>query len=333
MPSTFVVFHRFRSCAQGGFRLKAGCLLVILCATTCFAQAPASPVPALGAAIPAIPEPQTCSLPAGAASLNLQPPAEAASTLLGLYNEQARAVRSLAARVQIVFRPGPSHPEREKYSHEIDALLFAQQPASLRLLSQAPFIGRVIFDLATDGNKFELMIPSRHEFLYGEAAGKRKLPRPMDAIRPQEVLDLFLWPELDAIAGNPAGAQESVQSGKRVYQLVVQRRNGGEPLEETIVFDSQTLRVAQIEMRGPEKNLISTVRYGEWLADSPRPGGEGACLPRHLWINHPKEDFNFEIVVGRLDVKQQIPSDRFHVQPVSGVRLINLDQTTTLQSK
>lgn len=331
MSSTFVAFHRFRSRVHGGFRLRAGCFLAILCATPCFAQVPTPPPPAPAAANTAVPEPQTCSLPAGAALLNSQPPAEAAATLLGLYNQQARAVRSLVARVQIVFTPGPSHPEPKKYPHEIDALLLAQQPGALRLLSQAPFIGRVLFDLATDGHKFQLMIPSRHEFLYGEAVSERKLPRPMDAIRPQEVLDLFLWPELDAGAENSAGAYESVQSGKRVYRLVVQRRNGREPLEETIVFDSQTLRVAQIETRGPEKNLISTVRYGEWLADTPRPGAEGACFPRHLWINHPKEDFKLEIVVDRLDVKQQIPSDRFHVQPEPGVQLINLDQTTNLQ--
>jgi len=328
MLSIFVAFHRFRSRAHGVFRIQAGSLVVLLCATTGFAQAPALPVPAPGAATT---EPQACALPADPAPLRSQPPAEAASTLLGLYNQQARAVRSLVARVQIVFRPGPSHPEREKYSHEIDALLFAQQPGSLRLLSQAPFLGRVLFDLATDGKQFQLMIPSRHEFLYGEAAGERKLPKPMDAIRPQEVLELFLWPELDAGAGNPAGVQQSVQSGQRVYRLVVQRRNGGEPLEETIVFDSQSLRVAQIEMRGAEKNLISTVRYGEWLADAPRPGVEGACFPRHLWINHPKEDFKFEIVVDRMDGKRPIPSDRFHVQPVPGVQLINLDQTISWQ--
>ena len=250
---------------------------------------------------------------------------EIAKRLIEAFNSQSRAVNSIDANVQVVPMPGPSYGDQAQYSHEIDAILFAARPGSIRLLAQAPFIGRTLFDLASDGDKFQIAVPSRHEFLIGRYGDTGHSSQPLENIRPQHLLDALIWPALsdDEAVRLSSPSREDGSS----YNLVVSRKGAAGPQSErAISFDGKTLRVQRMEIYGAEGNLVSEIHFEQWMNVSADAGGnKDVCSPRHISIRRPAEDYRLEIQVTRIGVNAELGRERFHLAIAPGMRPVNLD--------
>jgi hypothetical protein len=245
--------------------------------------------------------------------------------LVAIYNDQARSVRSLVAGVDMVANAGPSYGEEAKHSHEVGGLLIAQRPASLRLLAEVPFAGKRLFDLASDGKTFQMLIPSRHQFLIGQNASAGHSSKPFENLRPQHILDAMIWPELSSSSN--VRLNELTGSGEEPYRLTVMRMEGEDwEADRAIFLDRTTIRIQRIEIYDSNERLVSEIRYAKWTPVLPEAGGSSdACFPRHIWINRPPEDYQLGILVTRIGLNQELPLDRFHLQPQAGVQLIYLD--------
>jgi hypothetical protein len=80
--------------------------------------------------------------------------------------------------------------------HEVKAFLQASRPYNIRMIGQVPVIGKTVFDMASDGQNFEVSIPSKNKFLVGPVSLDRSSSKPIENLRPQHLLDALLWPEI-----------------------------------------------------------------------------------------------------------------------------------------
>jgi hypothetical protein len=109
------------------------------------------------------------------------------------YNRQAQAIQTLNAGVAMKLTSGSAYSGVIEQYHEVNGFILAARPANIRVIGQAPVIGKNIFDMVSDGKTFEISIPSKHKFVTGPVNLQRPSAKPIENLRPQHLTDALLW--------------------------------------------------------------------------------------------------------------------------------------------
>lgn len=264
--------------------------------------------------------------------------------LLGAYNAIARNTKTLNATVELKPTAGSAYSGVIDEYHEVKAFLLAARPAEIRMIGEAPIIGKTVFDMASDGETFRVSIPSKNKFLVGPVATERSSAKPIENLRPQHLLDALLWPE---IRKEEAVTLIEFNNEKgRYYVLTVLR--GGYQLEvlREIWFDRANLQVARIQSFGPKGVLLSDVSFDDWQPVDSSAAGRGnttaaaapssvpaattpptpalPSFPRAIRIERPHDDYTLEMQVTKIALNEDIPADRFKLEQPSGSELVHV---------
>lgn len=270
--------------------------------------------------------------------------------LLAAYNAIARNMKTINATVELRPTAGSRYSGVIEEYHEVKAFLLAERPAEVRMIGQAPVIGKTVFDMASDGDAFRVSIPTKNKFLVGSVAGERNSAKPIENLRPQHLLDALLWPEIrkeEAVTMREFNNEQG-----RYYVLTVLR--GGYQLEvlREIWFDRANLQVAHILNYGPKGTLLSDVSFSDWepldnsstspsaaltapaasnasAATAPTSTPGITSFPRNILIDRPHDDYKLELQVAKVAVNEEIPTDRFKLEQPPGSELIHVGETGT----
>jgi len=258
--------------------------------------------------------------------------------LLGAYNAIARNTKTLNATVELKPTAGSRYSGVIDEYHEVKAFLLAARPAEIRMIGQAPVIGKTVFDMASDGDTFRVSIPTKNKFLVGSVAGEKNSAKPIENLRPQHLLDALLWPEIrkeEAVTMREFNNEQG-----RYYVLTVLR--GGYQLEvlREIWFDRSNLQVSRIETFGPKGTLLSDVSFADWqpldnaapasstaAASPPPPAPAVNAFPRTISVQRPHDDYKLDLQVTKVAVNEEIPADRFKLEQPAGAELVRVGET------
>src|SRR5258706_13097039 len=149
--------------------------------------------------------------------------------LVARYNEQARAVQTLQATVDLVPSTGSTYSGVIEDYHDVPGFILAKRPATVRVIGQAPVVAKNIFDMVSDGETFRIFIPSKNTFLVGSTSPARASKKPIENLRPHTVVDALLWPELPA--GENVLIEQFDADPNRYYILTVLRQADGSKFE------------------------------------------------------------------------------------------------------
>jgi hypothetical protein len=248
--------------------------------------------------------------------------------LLEAYNLIARGTKTLNATVEMKPIAGSQYSGVIDEYHEVKAFLLATRPALIRVIGQAPVIGTTVFDMASDGETFRVLIPSKKKFLVGPVAVERISSKPIENLRPQHLLDALLWPEIHK--AESVTLREFNDENARYYILTVLR--GGYQVEvlREIWFDRSTLQVARLQNFGPKGLLLSDVRVADWQPADNAPGPNGVAtpsnatpsFPRTIRIERPHDDYKLDLQVTKVTVNEEIPAERFKLEQPAGMELV-----------
>jgi len=106
--------------------------------------------------------------------------------LINSIDEQAEAIRSLKATVDIDSSAGGMKKGHVTDYKEIRGYVLARKPDSLHMIGLMPFVRTTAFDMVSDGQDFKLWIPPKNKFVVGK--NKVVTPnadQPMENIRPE----------------------------------------------------------------------------------------------------------------------------------------------------
>jgi len=237
-----------------------------------------------------------------------------ADQLAEQYNQQARAVRSLNAGVELNPVAGSTYTGVIEDYHDVRGFILAQRPASIRMIGQAPVVAKNIFDMVSDGETFRIFIPSKNKFVVGPTVLERPAKKPIENLRPQHLLDALFWKELPA--GKPVLFEEFDAAPARYYILTQVREADGTEIARKIWFDRVDLSIARIQVYGARGRLLADIRYADW-----QPAGE-LRYPRHMWLVRPHDDYQLEVRITKLTLNEDIAADRFRLEQPPGTELV-----------
>jgi outer membrane lipoprotein-sorting protein len=257
--------------------------------------------------------------------------------LIARYNKQASAIQSLNASVTLKLTAGSAYSGVIEQYHEVNAFILAQRPASIRMIGQAPVVGKNIFDMVSDGTTFSVYIPSKNKFLTGPSNFERHADKPIENLRPQHLIDALLWAPI--ADGAPVLIEEAAGDTQRWYVLTVIRTpaTGGAAgmaagsaaanendweIASKIYFDRADLHVARIETFGAAGALVSDATYSGSI-----PAGD-STYPSSILISRPGEDYKLDIAVKKLTVNEKVESDRFVLKQPEGSDLVRVGEDT-----
>jgi hypothetical protein len=250
--------------------------------------------------------------------------------LLEKYNGVARGVRSVDATVELKPIAGSKYSGVIEEYHEVKAFLLAERPAYIRMIGQAPVIGKTVFDMTSDAESFRVSIPSKNKFLVGAISLERSSSKPIENLRPQHLLDALLWSE---IRKEEAVLFEEFNDEKaRYYVLTVLRGGYRTEILRKIWFNRADLEVARLEEFGPNGQLVSDVRYSDWeplTGDQEQSSAAASgimAFPRVIQIDRPHDDYRLDLQVTKLMLNEDIPADRFRLEQPAGSELVRVGE-------
>ena len=250
--------------------------------------------------------------------------------LLEKYNTMAKGVKSVNATLELKPTAGSNYSGVIEEYHEVKAFLLAERPAYIRMIGQAPVIGKTIFDMASDADSFRVSIPSKNKFLEGQVALERTSSKPIENLRPQHLLDALLWTEVrkeEAVL-----FEEFNDERARYYVLTVLRGGYRTEILRKIWFDRADLQVARLQEFGPRGVLQSDARFSGWeplVADQEQTAGTPpgiTSFPRVIQIVRPHDDYRLDLRVTKLMLNEDIPADRFKLEQPAGSELVRLGE-------
>jgi hypothetical protein len=249
--------------------------------------------------------------------------------LIEKYNSTAQSVKSLNATVELKPTAGSKYSGLIEEYHEVKAFLLAERPAQVRVIGQAPLIGKTIFDMASDNETFRVSIPSKNKFLVGPVALERTSSKPIENLRPQHLLDALLWPEIQK--KEAVLFEEFNDETARYYVLTVLRGGYQTEILRKTWFNRADLQVARIQTYGPKGALLSDTRFSDWQPTD-APAGQTAAaanpetFPRTIRIERPHDDYVLDLQVSKISLNENIPAERFKLEQPTGSELVRVGE-------
>jgi hypothetical protein len=246
--------------------------------------------------------------------------------LLAKYNDFAENVKSVNATVEMKPTAGSAYSGVIEDYHEVKAFVLAERPAEIRVIGQAPVIGKTIFDMTSDGQEFHVWIPSKNKFLVGKVGVEKNSAKPLENLRPQHLLNALLWPVVQK--EEPVLFEEFNDETGRYYVLTVLRGGYRMEIYRKIWFNRADLNVSRLETYGPGGILLSDVHLSDWEPLTPQEGTTGpvTTFPRSILILRPHDDYQLSMEFTNLTLNAEISADKFVLEQPAGSEQVRVGE-------
>lgn len=269
-------------------------------------------------------------------------------------------VRSLVLPVDLQFETVEAAEEGQARQYRTaQGRLLLQRPSHIRLNIEAPILSASIAEMASDGERFQLLIhPPEYRALIvgtnerdyrGEADRLDEDPElkkagPLINIRPHHFTGAFLIPPIpreDPYAtallheervvesDERPGAKPSSNVRKSYYVLTVSRLGRATPIVRYWFDRLGSLTLKRQQVYDAAGLLASDIRYGDYL---PPDSATGVAFPSRVRIERPYDEYTLSVTVrpGGTIVNRDLPETAFEVRAPEewkdSLRRIDLDE-------
>ena len=250
--------------------------------------------------------------------------------LLAVINTSAQKLQTLKADVTIDASTGGEKKGKITDYREVSGYVLVRKPSMLRMIGLVPVVRNRLFDMVSDGTRFELSIPPTSKFYVGsnQQTGKPS-SQPLENLRPQHIFDALLLRPIDpeneiAVLEYSTEMVRDPKTHKQAiapdYVVVVIRKDEqGWYLSRRIVFSRIDLLPHEqyIYNRGGQ---IATFASYEDFADH-----GGIMFPSRIEIQRPIEEYAITLNVTKLTLNQPLTDQQFVLTQPPGSKLINVD--------
>jgi hypothetical protein len=250
--------------------------------------------------------------------------------LIESVNNQAEAIRTLKATVDIDSSAGGMKKGHVTDYKEIRGYVLARKPDSLHMTGLMPFVRTTAFDMVSDGRDFKLWIPPKNKFVVGE----NQVPavnsdQPMENIRPQNIYEALLIHHIDPnteIAVKENGFETLHDAkGHRIlqpdYELTIIRRDGDQgKLSRKIIFGRTDLKPHRQFIYDDSGNVVTDAKYAEYKAY------DGVSYPSRIEIYRPQEEYDITLTMLKVEINAPLKDDQFVLQQPAGAQVVHLDR-------
>lgn len=240
--------------------------------------------------------------------------------LIARYNTIANSVTTLNATVNLKLTAGSAYSGVIEQYHEVKGFILASRPSEIRVIGQAPVVGKDIFDMVSDASTFEISIPSKNQFVTGPVNFSRKAAKPVENLRPQHILDALFWQPIPA---DCIVLLEESDDPSPAYILTIAQPAGGQTAHDwriisKISFDRTDLSVSRIQSFGDAGNEMADVRLNDWRT------ADNLAYPWRISLSRIADDYRLQVTITKLSLNEPIAAVKFHLDQPPGSKLVRV---------
>lgn len=273
-----------------------------------------------------------------------------------------RSIDSLVLRVDLQFETVDRAEEGEgRQFRTAQGRLLLSRPGRIRLNIEAPILSANIAEMASDGERFQLlihppeyraMIHGRNDESYREQTEKLdedpelEKAGPLVNIRPQHLTDAFLiapipveTPHTVAFLTEERVEEPDTRTGakkdalvRKSYHVVTALRLGRDAPSSRYWFDrGHEPKLRRQQVYGADGRLMADIRYDRYR---PGPGPDPIPMASRVRIERPYDDYALVVTVkpDGVTVNRELPDRAFLVEAPEAwgddLRVIDLDDRT-----
>jgi Domain of unknown function (DUF4292) len=250
--------------------------------------------------------------------------------LIDSINQQAKAIQSLKATVDIDTSVGGMRKGHYTDYKEIRGYVLARKPDALHMVGLMPIVRTTAFDMVSDGRDFKLWIPAKNRFVMGKnEVGTPNIDQPMENIRPQNIYEALLIQHVDAdseIAVLENGYEILHDSkGRRILQddyelTIIQKYDKGWRLARKIIFERTDLKPHRQYIYSEDGKVATDAHYAEYK------DYDGFSFPSRIEIYRPQEEYDITLNMLKVDINQPLKDEQFVLEQPSGAVVVNMDR-------
>jgi outer membrane lipoprotein-sorting protein len=248
--------------------------------------------------------------------------------LVDQLNKRWAGVDSLTATVEIRATEWKNKEGVEEDFPSCRGYIVMQKPNKVRVLGKD--FGVTIFDMASDGETFTLLIPTKSIAFTGSDNAKGTSPNPMYNLRPDFFFDATLVRGLPAddfysVTADTETIEDAAKKHLMIvpeYVLSITRHNAGSRRDtpvRVITFHRDDLMPYQQDLYDRSGNLETEVFYSKYANFG------GSKYPSIVTIKRPLEGIQISMTVEQVHENPKITDDQFQIKMPDGVKIQKLE--------
>lgn len=247
--------------------------------------------------------------------------------LLASLHAQETGIRTLNATVDV--EPSVTSAQKGEVVHyrDVRSFLLIRRPGWLRMIGLYPVVRNTAFDLTSNGEKFELYVPSKDRLVIGSAVSTKHSTSALENLRPHHILDALLWRGPDP-AREKAAIEVVDEPTMSHYVVNILATDGDGQLElvRKIWFERAGLTVDRLQTFENGGVLATDARYSNY--------GEfnGVSYPQNIVIDRPQDQYGLALTVTRLVFNEELGDEKFKMEKPEGATVVNLDAPSASSS-
>jgi len=247
--------------------------------------------------------------------------------LVDILNRRWDSLHTLTATVEIYASETKSNQGLEKDFPSSRGYILLRKPNMLRVFGT--YFGMHIFDMATNGQHFTLLIPPRNMAIEGSNTVTEKSSNPLENLRPDFFMDAIVVRGLTPDDYYAVTADSDiVEDAKRKnlytvpeYELSItrQKSDSHEQLPVRVITFHRTdmLPYAQ-QLYDRKGNLETQISYANYTTY------DGHQFPSKVTIRRPQEGIQITLTVYRVEENVKLGDEEFHVKVPPGTKIKDL---------
>jgi hypothetical protein len=196
----------------------------------------------------------------------------------------------------------------------------------LRVLGR--YFGITIFDMASDGNRFTLVIPSKNLAIEGSSMATERSANPLENLRPDDFLDAIAVRGLDPddeymVASDTETVEDATNKHLYIepeYVLSVMRRKTGHEIQpvRTVTFHRDDMLPYDQYVYDKDGVLETQIFYSGYTTFS------AGKYPSKITIKRPQDGIQIVLAVEAVHENVPAPDDQFQVKIPDGATIREL---------
>ncbi len=247
--------------------------------------------------------------------------------LVAKINQRWDAINTLTATVEIYATQTKTAKGEATDFPSCRGFILMRKPKMLRVL--ATYFGKRIFDMASDGKRFTLVVPSRNTTIQGSNEVTVKSSNPLENLRPDFFLDAIAVRGLDEedefmvssdIETVPDAANKHLYIEPE-YTLTVMRRKTGKEIQpvRSVTFHRDDMLPYDQYVYDKNGVLETQIFYSNYTTYS------AGKYPSKVTIKRPQEGIQIVLNVERVEENVDLPDKQFDVEIPEGATIRNLN--------
>jgi hypothetical protein len=249
--------------------------------------------------------------------------------LVAQINDQWAKFQSLTATVDV----RASHLKTQEGTAtdypNFRANLLLRKPGALRVLGHTPLIQTTMFDLASDGTNFKLVIPPENLAYQGLNASRGDSPKWYENLRPDPLFNSMVVRGLDPAEFYSVISDSDTKEDMQTKHLILQSEYilsivRGKPGSQeqipvrVIRFDRENLLPIEQDLYDDKGTLSTQVIYGVYR------DFDGTKYPGVITLKVPQNEYQLVMTVERVTANPPLTDDQFQVATPKGATVKEL---------